>query len=86
MWEMSFKEFAKSKIDKEFSQYSLETSIHISYNSFEFDERIYRISGIFCVGLIFAEFATSLKSPKIDTAKNKLYYTSSLRVLEIAKI
>ena len=46
----------------------------------------YRISGIFLVGLIFAEFATSLKSPKIDTAKNKPYYTSSLRVLEITKI
>ena len=46
----------------------------------------YRISGIFRLGLIFAEFATSLKSPKIDTAKNKPYYTSSLRVLEIAKI
>ena len=46
----------------------------------------YRISGIFHVGLIFAEFATSLKSPKIDTAKDKPYYTSSLRVLEIAKI
>ena len=46
----------------------------------------YRISGIFRVGLIFAEFATSLKSPKIDTAKNKPYYVSSLRVLEIAKI
>ena len=45
-----------------------------------------RISGIFRVGLIFAEFATSLKSPKLDTAKNKPYYTSSLRVLEIAKI
>ena len=26
---------------------------------------------IFRVGLIFAEFATCLKSPKIDTAKNK---------------
>ena len=38
------------------------------------------------MSLIFAEFATSLKSPKIDTAKNKPYYTSSLRVLEIAKI
>ena len=38
------------------------------------------------MGLIFAEFATSLKSPKIDTAKYKPYYTSSLRVLEIAKI
>ena len=44
---------------------------------------IYCISGIFQVGLIFAEFATSLKSPKIDTP----FYTSSLRVgLEIAKI
>ena len=48
----------------------------------------YRISGIFCVGLIFAKFATFLKSPKLDTAKNKpyRYYTSTLRVLEIAKI
>ena len=46
----------------------------------------YRISGIFRVGLIFAEFAASLKSPTIDTAKNKPYYTSSLTVLEIAKI
>ena len=36
--------------------------------------------------LIFAEFATFPKSPKIDTAKNKPYYTFSLRVLEIAKI
>ena len=41
--------------------------------------------GIFRASLIFAEFATSLKSSKIDTAKNKPYYTSSLRVLEIAK-
>ena len=47
---------------------------------------MYRISIIFCVGLIFAEFATSLKSQKIDTVKNKPYYTSSLRILEIAKI
>ena len=31
--------------------------------------------------LIFAEFETSLKSPKIDKAKNKPYYTSSLGVL-----
>ena len=46
----------------------------------------YRISGIFRVGSIFAEFATSSKSPKIDTAKNKPYYMSSLGVLEIAKI
>ena len=47
---------------------------------------LYRILGIFRVGLIFAEFATSLKSPKLDTAKNRHYYTSSLRVREIAKI
>ena len=47
---------------------------------------VYRISGIFGIGLIFAEFATFLKSPKIDTAKNKPYCTSSLIVLEIAKI
>ena len=38
------------------------------------------------MGLIFAEFVISLKSPKIDTAKNKPYYTSSLSVFEIAKI
>ena len=38
------------------------------------------------MGLIFAEFATSLKSPKIDIAKNTPYYASPLRVLEIAKI
>ena len=38
------------------------------------------------MGLFFVGLAISLKSPKIDTAKNKLYYTSSLRVLEIAKI
>ena len=44
------------------------------------------MSGIFRVGLIIAEFATSLKSPKKDTAKNKPYYMSSLRVLEIAKM
>ena len=47
---------------------------------------MYRISGIFRVGLISAEFATSLKSSKIDTAKNTPYYTSSLRVFKIAKI
>ena len=47
---------------------------------------MYCISGIFRVGLIFAEFATSLKSLKIDTVKNKPNYTSSLRVNEIAKI
>ena len=39
------------------------------------------------MGLIFAEFATSLKSPKKDTAtKNKPCYMSSFRVLEIVKI
>ena len=38
------------------------------------------------MGLNFAEFATSLKWPKIDTAKNKPYHMSSLIVLEIAKI
>ena len=38
------------------------------------------------MGLIFAEFATSQKSPKIYTANKKPYYTSSLRVFEIAKI
>ena len=47
---------------------------------------MYRMSGIFRLGLIFAEFATSLKSPKIDTAKNKSYYKSPLRTLQIAKI
>ena len=31
------------------------------------------------MGLIFAEFATSLKSPEIDTAENKPYFTYSLR-------
>ena len=30
----------------------------------------YRISGIFRVGLIFAEFAISIDLPKLDTAKN----------------
>ena len=38
------------------------------------------------MSLILAEFAIALKLPKIDTAKNKPFYTSSLRVLEIAKI
>ena len=38
------------------------------------------------MGLIFAEFVTSLKSPKTDTAKNKPYYTSLLKAHEIAKI
>ena len=37
---------------------------------------VYPISGISRVGLIFAEFANSLKSPKIDVAKNKPYYKS----------
>ena len=45
----------------------------------------YRILGIFRGGLIFAEFATSLKLPKYDAPKNKPY-CSALRVLEIAKI
>ena len=49
-------------------------------------KHIYRISGIFRMGLIFTEFATSLKSPKIDTAKNKPYDKSQLRTPEIAKI
>ena len=41
----------------------------------------YRISGIFRVGLIFAEFATYLQSPKIDNAKIKPRNTSPLRAL-----
>ena len=41
--------------------------------------KIYRIS------VVFAEFAT-LKSPKKDTPKKNPFYTSSLRVNEIAKI
>ena len=40
----------------------------------------------FCRVRDLPEIATSLKSPKIDTVKNKPYYTSSLRDLEIAKI
>ena len=40
----------------------------------------------FLVGFIFAEFMPSLKSPKIDTANDKPYCTSSLRVVEIVKI
>ena len=47
---------------------------------------VYRMSGFFLVGLIFAECVTSLKLQKIDTAKNKPYQKSSLGVLEIAKI
>ena len=42
--------------------------------------------GKFSRGFNFVDFATFLKSPKIDTAKNKPHITSSLRVLEIAKI
>ena len=42
--------------------------------------------GNFSLGFNFAEFGTSLKLPKIDTAKNKTYFTSSLIVLEIEKI
>ena len=38
------------------------------------------------MSLILADFATSLKLPKINTEKNKPYYMSSLRVLEISKI
>ena len=38
------------------------------------------------MGLIFAEFVTCLKSPQIDRAKNKPYYTFPLKALEIAKI
>ena len=53
--------------------------------SARYQKQTYRISGIFRVGLIFAEFESSLKSPKIDTVKKKTYYLSSLRVLEIAK-
>ena len=37
---------------------------------------IYRI--YFAWVLIFAEFVISLKSPKIDTTKNKPYHTSLL--------
>ena len=48
--------------------------------------KLYTVYREFFASLIFAEFATSLKSPKIDTAKNKPYYTSALRVLEKAKI
>ena len=46
----------------------------------------YYTSIMFRVGLIFAEFATSLKSPNIYKAKNKPYLASSLRVLELEKI
>ena len=41
----------------------------------EYEELILQRYGIlanFCVGLIFTEFATSLKSPKMDTAKINL--------------
>ena len=38
------------------------------------------------MGLIFAEFAICLKSPKIDAAKNKPYCMSVIRAFEIAKI
>ena len=44
----------------------------------------YSITGIFRVGLIFAEFATFLEIAKNrHLAKNNPYCTSSLRVLEI---
>ena len=47
--------------------------------------QLHRISGI-RMGLIFAEFMISLELPKTDTAKNKPFYTSLLRALEIEKI
>ena len=51
------------------------------------DSENYRISGIFCVGLLFCRVSDLPKiDKKIDTAKIKPYSTSSLRVLEIAKI
>ena len=67
------------------NQSKLSRQLHIAAGTTRQFHR-YRISGIFRVGLIFAEFATSLKSPKIHTAKNKPYHTSSLRALEIVKI
>ena len=42
--------------------------------------------GNFSLGFNFAEYATSIKSPKKYTVKNKPCYTSSLRVLDIVKI
>ena len=60
--------------------------MRVFYDRSELTTGKYHISGIFRMGLIFAEFVTSLKSPKIDTAKNKPYYMSSLRVFDIAKI
>ena len=50
------------------------------------DKIINRISGIFRVGLTFTEFRISTKLPKKETAKNKPYFTSSLRKLLKAKI
>ena len=47
---------------------------------------MYRISGIFRVGLIFAEFATSSKSLKMHTVKIRHCYKSVLRALQIGKI
>ena len=76
--------FLKKKTWKESRQLKVNSTNHTICENVT--SRNYHISGIFRVGLMFAEFATSLKSPKIDTAKNKPYYTSSLRVLEIAKI
>ena len=48
----------------------------------------YHTAGNFHVGLIFAVFVTSLKSPKIDTAKTKPYYmhVSPIRSHQITKI
>ena len=76
----------KQQLSKQNLGLSPETCCHTLAQCPEPDTNRYRISGIFHVGLIFAEFTTSLKVPNIDTAKNKPYYTSSLRVLEIAKI
>ena len=42
---------------------------------------IYRISGIFWVDLIFAEFVNSLTLPKLDTVKNKPFHPSSLSLI-----
>ena len=67
-------------------QFSFDIHIHNSCVLSKDATYMYRISGIFRMGVIFAEFATSLKSPKIDTAKNNPYYTSTLKILEIVKI
>ena len=67
-------------------------SIHSNHNGSDATHNtspwkmLYHISAIFRGGFIFPKFATSLKSGKIDTAKNKPYFMFSLRVFEIAKI